>query len=67
MIFLIIAIFAIIKRHKKGDKFEIWIKNKNIRKSIDNIEKNESLSTNSTVSKNDILTVQSEDKYSANN
>ncbi|XP_035738625.1 thiamine transporter 2-like [Vespa mandarinia] len=66
VIFLIIAIFTIIKRYKNGDKFEIWLKNKNIRKSIDNIDNNESFNTNSTVSKNDILTVQSEDKYCVN-
>ncbi|KAL2718818.1 thiamine transporter 1-like [Vespula squamosa] len=60
VIFLTIGIFAIMKRYKNGDKFEIWLQNNNIQKSIDKIEKNESFSTNSTVSKNDILSVHSE-------
>ncbi|XP_015174418.1 PREDICTED: thiamine transporter 1-like [Polistes dominula] len=57
-IFLIIAIFTIIKHVKSGNKFKIWIKNKNIQNSNENIENEESLGirANSMASNDIILT-----------
>ncbi|XP_043504722.1 thiamine transporter 1-like [Polistes fuscatus] len=58
VIFLIIAIFAMIKHFKSGNKFKIWLKKKKTQTTIENIENQESLGTrtNSTASNNVILT-----------